>query len=1082
MKQKTIFSKILAVLLTLVMVFGVSPICDFKVSAATNPYGKYQTIDGITTVRCTWYAWQQAYDRTGIALPALGDGGQWYNNAKNKGLSVGTVARANSIAVWAGDSYGHVAYVVEVSGSKMTVNEGGQFVGNKVYGNEGVVNGATWSNIIGSSKTSGSNKKLIGFIYLTSDYPSTVTIESLANKNTIEETNAILWAQVNKPSSYAVTKIGIKVRKKNETYANGWSKYEAPSRNYVGDTYMRPYYNLNGELGLTLSPGTEYCYQFYAMVNGNECWGPEETFKTKGGHTHSYTEYIYYLASHPHYKCYKCSCGEVKENRNEPTFIDSCETCLNTVRPDKPVLNVSDGPFVENQNITFSWSQNDSKVTHYCLYFDVYDDNAGKYVGYDSSLRYVTPNIYKSFPVGKYLVRLLAYNSNHWEPDHSDWLHNTSETFYFTVNEDTLPGKPSLSITATDETKMTGFTWNGTKNTDHYDLRIWRSSDNENVLTMYNIKYTSYSYSLPAGDYVASVCSVDENINWTGSEKVNFTVNSLNYDFQPTGTAVFGNKIFAVFDNPVSYDYAKTVSEKMGGHLASIHNAEELKAVKKVCNSFAVAYWLGATDLETEGIWKWEDGTPWDYENWDKGEPNNGTYYGDGEHHLEIDAKTGFWNDKTQRYNSSLGFIAEFDIDDIKSSKSFQSQLNGHIYTLFKKCLPWEIAEVFCKNIYGHLATVTSKDENDLISSLATRGGKQCFIGGTDKNAEGIWQWIDTGEIFYHTTTGGVWVAEEPECYINWNEGEPNDYNFGEDYAIIFGNGSGLCNDYPDYTENLPYFICEQIISDGNGDGSIDSQDLTVLINSLLSNAEHLDVLDANGDGVLNIIDLIRLKKHLTNGTSLGKAEHPWSDWSEDNSLKDNSLYEVESKIQYAYSDKATTTSDSSSLSGWNYDYSTWTWGSYGSWSGWSTSSVSSDDYTDVDTSTLYKWYGFVCPYCGAHDPYNSGNCSGCNADKSTLKYTEFWSTNSWYNYTSYATRSTGTYRTKYTTSSNRYERWFSEWNTAPTTGYRYRTRNKIYTYHFYKWSEYSDWSDTTYTASDTRQVKIRTIYRYKLK
>lgn len=37
-------------------------------------------------------------------------------------------------------------------------------------------------------------------------------------------------------------------------------------------------------------------------------------------HTHAYTQYVYYWAAHPHYKCYACSCGDVKENKNETSF------------------------------------------------------------------------------------------------------------------------------------------------------------------------------------------------------------------------------------------------------------------------------------------------------------------------------------------------------------------------------------------------------------------------------------------------------------------------------------------------------------------------------------------------------------------------------------------------------------------------------------------------------------------------------------------------------------------------------------------------------------------------------------------
>ena len=48
------------------------------VNAASNPYGKYQSLYGITTVRCTWYAWQEAYEHTGVALPGWENAQTWY--------------------------------------------------------------------------------------------------------------------------------------------------------------------------------------------------------------------------------------------------------------------------------------------------------------------------------------------------------------------------------------------------------------------------------------------------------------------------------------------------------------------------------------------------------------------------------------------------------------------------------------------------------------------------------------------------------------------------------------------------------------------------------------------------------------------------------------------------------------------------------------------------------------------------------------------------------------------------------------------------------------------------------------------
>lgn len=141
-----------------------------NVYAATNPYGKYQELYNIKTVRCTWYAWQQAYENAGIALPGWDNAQTWYNSAKQAGYSVGRKAKPNSIAVWSSiDGYGHVGYVVSVEGDYMTTNEGGMVTEE----NEGIING------IQRSVTS---DNLIGFIYL-DDAPKNPTSSNNANSN-----------------------------------------------------------------------------------------------------------------------------------------------------------------------------------------------------------------------------------------------------------------------------------------------------------------------------------------------------------------------------------------------------------------------------------------------------------------------------------------------------------------------------------------------------------------------------------------------------------------------------------------------------------------------------------------------------------------------------------------------------------------------------------------------------------------------------------------------------------------------------------------------------------------------------------
>ncbi len=168
-------------ILKLVVLLVVLTFCfTSPVRAASNPYGKYQSLYGVTTVRCTWYAWQQAYEHTGVALPSWSNAQTWYNSAINDGYKVGSEAKPNSIAVWSSsDGYGHVGFVVSVEGNIMTVNEAGIVTEE----NEGIVNGAQKYTTAGN---------LIGFIYLEEARTNNTTSpnntnESNVNNNTTNE-------------------------------------------------------------------------------------------------------------------------------------------------------------------------------------------------------------------------------------------------------------------------------------------------------------------------------------------------------------------------------------------------------------------------------------------------------------------------------------------------------------------------------------------------------------------------------------------------------------------------------------------------------------------------------------------------------------------------------------------------------------------------------------------------------------------------------------------------------------------------------------------------------------------------------
>lgn len=160
--------RIISTLLCMLMIAGVITAAMPSASAASNPYPETQDVDkdGLYEIPCTRFAWQQVYDNFGIALPAWGNAWTWFNSAKNAGISTGYVAKPGSVAVWSGDTYGHVAYVTAASGNTFTVNEGGRTDLDHTN-SHGVAYGYTLTNAVGGQRPYDTGKTLVGFIYPT---------------------------------------------------------------------------------------------------------------------------------------------------------------------------------------------------------------------------------------------------------------------------------------------------------------------------------------------------------------------------------------------------------------------------------------------------------------------------------------------------------------------------------------------------------------------------------------------------------------------------------------------------------------------------------------------------------------------------------------------------------------------------------------------------------------------------------------------------------------------------------------------------------------------------------------------------
>ena len=406
------------------------------------------------------------------------------------------------------------------------------------------------------------------------------------------------------------------------------------------------------------------------------------------------------------------------------------------------------------------------------------------------------------------------------------------------------------------------------------------------------------------------------------------------------------------------------------------------------------------------------------------------------------------------------------EADDVYPEAVVIDEENNHRYELYDQIMTWTEASSFCESLGGYLVTITSEHEQELIvdNLLADTRRGQYYFGATDEQEEGSWEWV-TGEVFGYSN----WDKDAPEP----SGGDSENYGTIIAKAHTPNKAVGEWNDIPN--SNHPYdafydicntgFICEY------------------------ENACNHSYISTRVDATC--VDYGYTTYTCTEcGDTYTVYDGDYTEWS---TTKPSGVDEdlIETKTQYRYADKETTTSYETSLSGWTQVGGEWKQSGTGSvqyvksWpSGFLTShslygtynkSPKSASETNTDKTTINsdKTTGYLYfHWCRGEYEYGPINRTSKDVKDGTHDtFHAFYSTTN-PNTLTPAPDNDGSYR--YENGScckDTYWYYYTPVNTQNYTTYR-----KLFTYE--RWGDWSDWSDTIYTSNSSRKVETRTLYR----
>jgi len=200
-------------------------------------------------------------------------------------------------------------------------------------------------------------------------------------------------------------------------------------------------------------------------------------------------------------------------------------------------------------------------------------------------------------------------------------------------------------------------------------------------------------------------------------------------------------RAFKIYYERMNWRDAQDVCKSVGGNLVT----DDSYSIHSWLTQKNMMLWIGASDAEIEGEWKWTNGNPV------QAEPNQWIETDIHDHEDKdcsmLDKVIKKWTDE------KCSRILSFACERYTGPGYIHNVVPGRAFKIHTSHQTWESANKTCQSEGGNLIS----DDRPEIHSWLKRGGRKTWIGANDQVTEGEWIWAN-GQPVQST----YWATNQP--------------------------------------------------------------------------------------------------------------------------------------------------------------------------------------------------------------------------------------------------------------------------------------------------------------------------------